>query len=199
LSTLSIVWGKWWGAYRTVPLLTILPGLVAAALAFESGRWVGPPLVVGLMLAYGAAISSLGLALATWMRQPGRVLAISVGTYIGITVGAIPVAILLFNHSRSGSQAPCAAMMSPFFGIGFFCAVIDEHTPSEYWPSAPLWAAFWFAEYATAAFWLLVATLLTFDRCLGRISSRPLRRRFGPGTTVMKPEPMLVEESLAGG
>ena len=59
------------------------------------------------------AVASLGLALATWIPQPGRVLAISVGTYIGITVGAIPTAILLFNASRPGSQAPCAAMMSP--------------------------------------------------------------------------------------
>ena len=36
LSTRSIVWGKWWGTFRAVPLLAICPGAVAAVLAQES-------------------------------------------------------------------------------------------------------------------------------------------------------------------
>ena len=32
LSTASIVWGKWWGTFRTVPALAICPGAVAIRL-----------------------------------------------------------------------------------------------------------------------------------------------------------------------
>ena len=37
LSTRSIVLGKWWGAFRGVPPLTVLPVLLAAALATHTG------------------------------------------------------------------------------------------------------------------------------------------------------------------
>src|SRR5262249_23235747 len=87
LPTSDVIRGQWWGAFRSVPLLAILPGLVAAALAYRSGRWIGPPLVAGLVLAYGAAITSLGLVLATRIAQVGRVLALCVGAVVGVTIG----------------------------------------------------------------------------------------------------------------
>ena len=69
LSTRSIVLGKWWGAFRGVPPLTVLPVLIAAAMATHTGFALGPVLIGGLVVAYGAAITSLGLALATWLPR----------------------------------------------------------------------------------------------------------------------------------
>jgi ABC-type transport system involved in multi-copper enzyme maturation permease subunit len=77
LSTRAIVFGKWWGAYRSAVPLAVLPGLVTAAVAGPA-RWPGALLVVGLVLAYGAAATSLGLALSTWVAQPGRALILGV-------------------------------------------------------------------------------------------------------------------------
>jgi hypothetical protein len=194
LPTSAVIWGKWWGAYRTVPLLAILPGLVATAVAIESGRWIGPPLIVGLVLAYGAAVTSLGLALATWISRVGRVVALSVGTFVAVTIGAIPVALILFEGP--GSFAPGVAMASPFWGIGFFSAVISSDVgPQRLWPEMAFAALFWIVAYTAAAGVLLVATLLTFDRCLGRVSDRsslPGVRPVARGRK--KPAPAIAEE-----
>ena len=64
---------------------------VAVALANQTGRWLGPPLVVVEILAYGAAVTSLGLALATWVGRVSLALALCVGAVVGVTIGAIPV------------------------------------------------------------------------------------------------------------
>jgi ABC-type transport system involved in multi-copper enzyme maturation permease subunit len=195
LSTRSIVWGKWWGAFRGVPWLAILPGLVAAALATRSGRWLGPPLIVALVLAYGAALTSLGLALATWIRQVGRVLALCVAAVVGMTIGTIPVVMVLFNRPGPDELAPCIAMVSPFFGVGYFSAVIQQNSRPEQYLLALAWAVIWTAAYTTAAGIFLGATLASFDRCLGRISEpsafpRPVAGWKRPP----KPVPALGEE-----
>src|SRR4051794_12968212 len=61
LPTRAIVWGKWRGAFRAVPPLLLLPLVVTAALAFHTGRFWGVAVMAALFLAYGAAITSLGL------------------------------------------------------------------------------------------------------------------------------------------
>src|SRR5205814_10237067 len=48
LSTRSIVLGKWRGAFRGVPPLTVLPVLIAAAMATHTGFALGPVLVGAL-------------------------------------------------------------------------------------------------------------------------------------------------------
>jgi len=192
LPTSTIVWGKWWGTYRTVPLLAILPGMVAVAMAHSTGRWLGPPLVVGVILAYGAAVTSLGLALATWVGRLSLALALCVGAVVGVTVGAIPVAMILFRGA--GNLAPCAAMASPFFGVGYFSAMMGEPRSNNYEPavaSAMLWSVF----YATAAGGLLAATLSTFDRGLGRLPDRPAPPRLRPPPKVRgEPTRVVAEE-----
>ena len=87
LSTRSIVWAKWRGAYRRVFSLAVLPAIVTAIGLNREHRFVGVSMVLGLILAYGAAITSLGLALATWVRRMGRAVALSVGIYALVTVG----------------------------------------------------------------------------------------------------------------
>jgi hypothetical protein len=121
------------------------------------------------MLAYGAAITSLGLALATWIPQVGRVVAVSVIAYVLVTVGSIPMIVVLFPHGDVGA---CIAMVSPFFGVGFFSAVIAGPPGPQEWPAVIFWAFFWCIVYGIAATVLLHATLKSFDRCLGRIPDR---------------------------
>jgi ABC-type transport system involved in multi-copper enzyme maturation permease subunit len=107
LSTASIVMGKWWGAFRIVPKLALLPALSSIAFALsvpESGLWFGtlqirPPdtvdrtaaglLPIAWILAHGAFLTSLGLALATWTARPARAITLSVVYYLAITIGSL--------------------------------------------------------------------------------------------------------------
>jgi hypothetical protein len=175
-----------------VPLLAILPGLLAL-LGMRDDRWIGLPLVVALMLAYGAAITSMGLALATWIPQIGRVLALCVGAVVFVTIGMIFVAILLFGNDISGAGF---AMVSPFMGIGFFTAVIHgDGGPNNFWPEAAAWVFIWIVVYSAVAGFLLYATLATFDRCLGRISDPASPPGIPPWAKVRrKPAPVILEE-----
>jgi ABC-type transport system involved in multi-copper enzyme maturation permease subunit len=192
LPTSAIVWGKWWGTYRTVPLLAILPGMVAVGLANQTGRWLGPPLVVGVILAYGAAVTSLGLALATWVGRLSLALALCVGAVVGVTIGAIPVAMIFFR-SGPGELALRAAMASPFMGVGYFSAMIGSPQFGNYGLTVAS-AIFWSVFYVTAAGGLLAATLLTFNRCLGRLPDRPARPRLKPPASMRRiSSPMLRE------
>ncbi len=87
LTTREIVWGKWWGTFAMVPRLAILPIWVASGAAMVSDGGVGLILMIGLILAYAAAITSFGLALATWVPRLGRVVSISVLAYVLIAAG----------------------------------------------------------------------------------------------------------------
>jgi MFS family permease len=156
---------------------------VAAALAIPSGRWIGPVLIVALILAYGAAITSLGLALATWVPQLSRVLALCVGIYVGVTVGSVPLATVLFSGRRDSGN--CAAMASPFFGVGYFSAGLAGPGFNA-WPDVALWGLFWLVFYTAVALLLLKATLVSFDRCLGRIPEPLARPRFPRATRKRK-------------
>jgi ABC-type transport system involved in multi-copper enzyme maturation permease subunit len=167
LSTPAIVWGKWWGSFRAVPPLAILPGLVAAALGSTTGRWPAAVLVVAAVLAYGAALTSLGLALATWVPRLGRAVSGCVSAYVLVAVGIIPLAFVFLRNDEV--NGPGLAMASPFFGVGYFSAYIAETGgPSQNWPACVGWSLFWTVAYAVVAAVLLGATLATFDHCLGR-------------------------------
>ena len=173
LPTCTIVWGKWWGAFRVVPSVAVLPGLLAHALTWQNyGRWAGPFLIVGLILAYGAALASLGLALATWIGRVGRTLALSVAAHVLATVGWFYLALTLFDNN--GLFRPMAEA-SPFFGVGMLTAAIEMNMqPDRDWNRFTSWALIWILFYAAVALILLLATLATFDRCLGRVAQRPL-------------------------
>src|SRR3954471_19672714 len=118
LSTRSIVLGKWRGAFRGVPPLAVLPVLIAAALARHTGFALGPVLIGGLILAYGAAITSLGLALATWMTRMGRAIGLTAGLYVVVTIASIPLGKILFG-SRSHQAGVGFSSASPFWGVGY--------------------------------------------------------------------------------
>jgi len=164
LSTRSIVWGKWWGTFRAVPLLAICPGAVAAVLAGESARWEGAVLIVGLFLAYGAAVTSLGLALATWVRRLDYAVALNVAVLGGVTVGWL-FAVVLTSPGRNG---PGLAAGSPIIGIMFPTVAMKLFSTQE-WESLVAWWSFWIVVYIAIAGSLAWAVLKTFDRCLSRM------------------------------
>jgi ABC-type transport system involved in multi-copper enzyme maturation permease subunit len=167
LSTRSIVLGKWWGAFRGVPPLTVLPVLIAAALATHTGFALGPVLIGGLVVAYGAAITSLGLALATWLPRMDRAIGLTAGLYVVVLIGARPVGVLLFGPVRADARVASA---SPFWGVGFSSAVFGGTAgPSHDFENQAAWLVFWIVAYGLVASGLLLATLKTFNRCLGRI------------------------------
>jgi hypothetical protein len=166
VSTQSIVWAKWRGAFRAVPLLAIWPGAVAVALARESGRWEGSLLVVGIFLAYGAAVTSLGLAMATWVRRLDLAVALTAAVLGGVTVGWLFVIILIVP---GGPESSGLAAGSPIVGITFPTLAMKLGSAAE-WQNVVAWWCGWIVIYTVIAAVLQQATALTFDRCLGRVS-----------------------------
>ena len=168
LPTRSIVWGKWWGAFRSVPPLLILPVAVGIALSLSTGHWWGVAVLAALILAYGAAITSLGLALATWIPRMGRAVGLTVGLYVLMSLGWIPLSLILFGEGP-GSDGEGVAAGSPPMGVGAYSSLLaDQGPPDEFWGQT-VWSVFWTIAYGGVALALLLATLGTFNRCLGRI------------------------------
>jgi len=163
LSTREIVLGKWLGTFRLVPALAVLPTLVI--LCSNPLRWYYIPSVVmtpAFVLACGAAVTGLGLAMATWFARPGRAAAMTVTVYVLVAVGWLFMGIwILYGLDREGFL-----MASPFFFAGELAADLCGPNDSRQHIG---WAAFWTIAYAAAALALLGATLLTFNRCLGRV------------------------------
>jgi ABC-type transport system involved in multi-copper enzyme maturation permease subunit len=169
LATRSVVWGKWWGTFRAVPVLAVPAGLAAAAVAWHHGHWSRVALVTGLVVAYGAALTSLGLALATWVPRLGRAVGLCVAAHVGVTVGW-PVFAMLLTRNAPGITGPGLASFSPFLGVLLLTVGMPLGRPSpSVWNEVVGWAAFWILAEVTLAALLLKTVLVTFNRCLGRM------------------------------
>jgi len=177
LSGRQIVLGKWLGSYRIVPLLAILPWFLVACVAFVSGSpWWASLLMIAYVLCAGAAVTSLGLAVATWCSRLGRAVGITVTLYVLVSVGWIFFAMMVYGPGRQGEKL---AMASPFFWAG-------EMTWEFGTLGAPAmkvdWAIFWIVVSALVGAEFLYRTLGNFERRLGRIEDvatrlgRPSRR-----------------------
>jgi ABC-type transport system involved in multi-copper enzyme maturation permease subunit len=173
LPTRAIVWGKWWGAFRSVPPLLVLPVVLATALSFHTGRFWAVAVLAALILTYGAAITSLGLALATWIPQMGRAAALTVGLYVIMSIGWIPVSLIVFGDGR-GDNGIGVAAGSPLTGVSIYSEMLGDPTPQHEFVSQTLWTLFWTIAYGSVALALMLATLATFNRCLGRIEAPSL-------------------------
>lgn len=175
LSTREIVLGKWLGTFRLVPAMAVLPVLVV--LCSDPLSWLYVPTAVmtlNFVVICGAAITSLGLAMATWFARLGRAVALTVSAYVVVTVGGLFLGMWL----QHGPDEEGFMMVSPFYFAGGLAA--DLNHPSS--RSHLGWAVFWTVVYAAAAVALLGATLLTFNRCVGRVEDglpppRPERPR----------------------
>jgi ABC-type transport system involved in multi-copper enzyme maturation permease subunit len=155
----NIVWGKWCGVYGRVPLLALLPAAVAAATSDRPG-WLPGGLVAGAVLAYGAAVTSLGLAVATWVPWLRRAVVLSVAVYALVTAGWFCFVLATMSPSWG---SPGLAAASPFYGVMLPILIPEDSVE---------WTLTWTVVYAAAAGLLLLATLGTFDRCLGRVPQR---------------------------
>ena len=170
LPTRSIVWGKWWGTFRSVPRLLILPSLLTFALSCYTGHLWGVALMAALILAYGAAITSLGLALATWMPRMGRAVGTTVGLYTTLCIGWIPLTFTIWP----GADGMGVAAGSPLMGVGIYSSLLAGDGPSHEFVGQTAWTIFWALAYGGVALALLLATLGTFNRCLGRVDEPSL-------------------------
>src|SRR5262249_4412731 len=204
LSTDRIVLAKWWGAFRVVPALALLPAIGCLFLAMEMpdvfpgvrrfGQAPAPldvldrvayvVLPVGLLLAQGAAVTSVGLAMATWTRRVGRAVAMSVTAYAlvafiaPIMLEIIPTILVQLgiypNIEAAAFAIEVVASACPIFG-----QVVTFNTGT--WPAAQSRGAFYIAQVivllATLAFALVVLAMAmaTFNRCVGRASERARR------------------------
>jgi ABC-type Na+ efflux pump permease subunit len=175
LTTAQIVRGKWWGAFRPVPFLAILPTVSAVLVAITNDHYpwslFAALLLFPLTLAYGAFVTSLGLGLATWVARFGRAVSCSVVSYVLLAV-AFPF-LCLFLAFSSDVLPLALASASPWFGPMLLTASVVEPSPDVRY--APLWCGAWAVVFAGAALVLLHVIHRTFERCLGRVpaSARP--------------------------
>ena len=127
LPTHRIVLAKWWGAYRVVPALALLPMIGAIVIAVRAPESVhglrqppSAPLTaidriafaifpVAFLLVQGAAVTSVGLALATWMRRLGRAVAVSVASYAFVAFAWIIILELRYPHTVPDLARPVRA------------------------------------------------------------------------------------------
>jgi ABC-type Na+ efflux pump permease subunit len=192
MPTRSIVWGKWWGTFRLVPRLLILPSLLTGAMSFYTGHFWGAALMAALVLAYGAAITSLGLALAIWIPRMGRAVGLTVGLYATMCIGWIPLSFALFGD-RAGGTGIGVATGSPLMGVGVYSLVLSGDAPPHELVNQTIWTIFWTLAYGGVALALLLASLATFNHCLGRAedASNRVDRKLAPAPRqgVRSPEP----------
>jgi ABC-type transport system involved in multi-copper enzyme maturation permease subunit len=196
LSTRSIVIGKWLGTFRLAALIPIAPGLLALAMAtapedpsialnFATGgppdyystiamghRLYGVIVVIATILAHGALITSIGLALAVWMKRLSRAIAFSVG--LSIVIGAVwPILVSIMMHAPGYriqgliSLSPIVAMTNM---VNFFTMRRRAFSDGMLW-----WGTFWAVEVLVLALGLLCLTIRTFDDCFDRIPDQPRR------------------------
>ena len=188
MSTRSIVWGKWWGAFRRAPWLAFWPTVIAYASlpSNPSARVVAfAYLIPILIILQGAALAGLGLALATWISRAGRSVAWTISALVASVVGWPIVAFVLFSGPGHPYTQNAIVMGSPFWNAGFTTNLIETQSqnrgmagPMEEGAITGLIA--WAILYASIALGLYLAILRTFDRCLGRTSEHPFAPRAFP-------------------
>jgi len=189
LAASSMVMGKWWGAYRAVPLVALLPFLSSAILAagapilpyVPSGlqppvsavpvrpidRATVPAVVLGQVLLYGALFVSIGVMLATRCRRPSRAVLATVVIYAVIAV-FVPAFSESFFLSSNRAFAEGLGTLSPIGGpivtlMSLFSPFFS--TTREILP----YALFWLCLSGAAALALTWWTIHRFDRWAGRV------------------------------
>lgn len=168
LSTREIVLGKWLGTFRMVPALAVLPVLVIICSNYSSPLYI-PYIFITLffVIACGAAITGMGLAMATWYARLARAVAITVSLYVFVAAGSLFVGLWL----HSGPDGHGLTMASPFFLAGTLAAdMCHPFNGRDHFGVA----LFWTVAYGMAAIALLCATLISFNRCLGRVEAGAL-------------------------
>ncbi len=219
LTTRAIVVAKWWGVFRgCLPLaaVVLLGSMFLAAAAVPEGipagfartiyktlptpiqtrdRLIAPALTTMFVLADGAVIASLGVALATWVKRGGRAIALCVVIYLAVAI-AWPIGVDIFNavvysSNISGTQAyyydnqwksNAVATLSPLGSVGSLMWITRSDFPhrGNFW----IGASGVLIVKIVLALGLLELTIATFDGAMGRstggrdgdsIWTRPMR------------------------
>ncbi len=217
LSTREIVVGKWLGTFRLALLIALAPGFFALAMAtasFEDPqstipigqppesyrviptgvRCFGAAVVVATIVAHGALIASIGLALAVWSKRQGQAIAGSIGAFVTITAAWPVVALIIINDAHQLESK--VATLSP----AVTCSVFVQYLTSRLYAYVnPLLASstFWAGEVFTVALGLLWLTIRTFDHCFDRMPDRPRNTSIGT-ILVMISAAMIGVASLVG-
>jgi ABC-type transport system involved in multi-copper enzyme maturation permease subunit len=178
MSTRSILAGKWWGSFRGVFRVAIWPAATAAFLAYDSGYWNGYILLLGLVLAHGAVVTGLGLAMATWVGRPGRAIALCVTVFLLSVIGW-PIVLCVsiwdepsFREALLTGDLPVGVMYAT---MATSASGVGPITHGAIRGEVFLWVFGWIVVLAIAAAALFSAASATFDGCLGRIPDVGLR------------------------
>jgi hypothetical protein len=126
------------------------------------------------MACAGALVTSLGLAIATWVTRVGRAVAASVSIYVALAVGWFFVVLMV---ARGPSHGDGLVMGSPFAWALMVTWRAGEPLASP--PVIAVWALIWTVLLLAGAVALLWATLSSFDRQLGRAEGPILRLMHG--------------------
>jgi ABC-type transport system involved in multi-copper enzyme maturation permease subunit len=162
LSTRSIVLAKWWGAFRELPRLLALPVGVAAMTAWQNNTWPLLGMLFLFIISAAAFWTSVGLALSTWVSRLGRAISSAVILYALIALGWPMLSRTLFGRPVGAGLSA----ISPFYGLfDLTYALYDPRSTAD----CRVWFPCWIVVQAVMSAGLLLATLATFDRCLGRI------------------------------
>jgi ABC-type transport system involved in multi-copper enzyme maturation permease subunit len=174
LSTQSILTGKWWGSFRQAISVLIWPAILGGFLVAQSGHYISYVLLLGLVTANCAVITSLGLAIATWVRRLGHAVALCVSAYAVFSIGWVMVVFMLGFAARLNHEFHVPMIMwSPPCGIVFATmAVVPGELPISGVGAYAIGfgASFWMMVDALIALAIFLTTLATFDHCLGRVT-----------------------------
>jgi ABC-type transport system involved in multi-copper enzyme maturation permease subunit len=166
LSSRAIVLGKWRGPLRVVPNLAILPGV----LAFAATRvdWLAAisfaALIASLVMAYGAVITSFGLAMATWQTRLQRAVACSVAAFLMATVVYPTIALTILPPNPENEFV---LWLSPFFGM--FIPMAHKTWRIGIPDTIDVTMLVWIVVIAAVDYAILRVTIASFDRHLGRM------------------------------
>jgi hypothetical protein len=120
------------------------------------------------VLAYGAAVTGLGLLVAIHQPTQRRAVALTVACYVAVTIAYPAIMLPIFNFSPAGSFP---IWFSPFFGVFVPTLAFDVRFrgADDYNQFQEL--VFLGIEAALAMVLLKVA-LIRFDRGMGRVADR---------------------------
>ena len=79
--------------------------MLGGLLLLQSGNLFSYLLLIGSILAYGAVITSLGLAMATRVSRLGRAVAMCVSAYVVFSIGW-PILVVMLVRERAGRALP---------------------------------------------------------------------------------------------
>ena len=149
-------------------------------------RMIAGLLPSAFLLAHAAAATSFGLALATWFKRTGRAVAVSVAGFVAVSIGWVLAIVTVIRpllnwwslHIETIPDKTSSTLeqaLLAFSPLGGQATPLDVLVHSYYLRRDLMWRIL-FLELALvllAAAVLLGLTLLTFNRCLGRMNESP--------------------------